>query len=441
MLEVPELLNIPPKLLPMIEKFNNYSYFLLEGGRASGKTQSVARFLLYVAEVRKVRICCGREIQNTISDSVKTVFEDLIKQYNLNFDFTKNIIIHNQTGSEIIFKGFREQGKINIKGLEGVDILWIDEAQAITKPTLDVIIPTIRKKDSVGIFTMNRTTRFDSVYTFLSGRDDCLHININYFDNPFADKKILKEAEIAKEKNINDYNHIWLGLPLANNNEFLIQSETIDKSVNLEIKNEYYEKKKVMSVDLSASGADLTVAKLIEKVSNSQWLEAKTTTWSEADTDITKGKIINLYSIWQPDILIIDADGLGYPIWVSVKKVITDCLGFRGAGKAKLKGAGNQRADGYTALKDFLENGWLKLSDKETIRQVEYIKKSYKPSGLIYIQDKKELRKEYGESPDYADSLMMGIYAINFFGSLLNKNLSINNVNAKVESDFNPFDD
>jgi len=439
MLTVPELLNIPPKLLPVIEKFNDYSYFLLEGGRASGKTQSVARFLLYIAERRKVRICCGREIQNTISDSVKTVFEDLIKQYNLNFDFTKNIIIHKQTGSEIIFKGFREQGKINIKGLEGVDILWIDEAQAITKPTLDVIIPTIRKKDSVGIFTMNRTTRFDSVYIFLAGREDCLHININYFDNPFVDKKILKEAEIAKEKNLNDYNHIWLGLPLANNNDFLVQSETIDKAVNLAIKNEFYQKKKVMSVDLSASGADLTVAKLIEKVSSSQWLEKETTTWSEADTDITKGKIISLYSTWQPDILIIDADGLGYPIWVSVKKVITDCIGFRGAGKPKLKGAGNQRADGYTALKDYLENGWLKLTNKETIRQVEYIKKSYKPSGLIYIQDKKEIRKEYGESPDYADSLMMGIYAINFHNSLFVKELSINTDN-KIISDFDPFD-
>jgi len=441
MLEVPELLNIPPKLYPMIEKFNNYSYFLLEGGRASGKTQSVARFLLYIAEARKVRICCGREIQNTISDSVKTVFEDLIKTYNLNFDFTKNIIVHKSTGSEIIFKGFREQGKINIKGLEGVDILWIDEAQAITKPTLDVIIPTIRKKNSVGIFTMNRTTRFDSIYTFLAGRQDCLHININYFDNPFVDEKILKEASIAKEKNLNDYNHIWLGLPLANNNEFLIQSETIDKAINLEVKQEYFEKKSVMSVDLSASGADLTIAKLIEKCSGTQWLEAKTEKWTEADTDITKGKIISLYSRWQPDILIIDADGLGYPIWVSVKKVIADCLGFRGAGKPKLKGAGNQRADGYTALKDFLENGWLKLTDKETIRQVEYIKKSYKPSGLIYIQDKKEIRREQGESPDFADSLMMGIYAINFYSNLFVKTNSTNYIENKTISDFNPFED
>ena len=32
---------------------------------------------------------------------------------------------------------------------------------------------------------------------------------------------ILNEANVAKSRNINDYNHIWLGYPLSNNNEFL----------------------------------------------------------------------------------------------------------------------------------------------------------------------------------------------------------------------------
>ena len=67
-LKVPEILNIPPKLFSFITKFNNYNYFLLEGGRASGKTQSVARFLLYIMEKRRVRICCGREIQNSFPE-------------------------------------------------------------------------------------------------------------------------------------------------------------------------------------------------------------------------------------------------------------------------------------------------------------------------------------------------------------------------------------
>lgn len=437
-LKVPEILNIPPKLFSFITKFNNYNYFLLEGGRASGKTQSVARFLLYIMEKRRVRICCGREIQNSINESVKAVFTDLIKQYNLIYTIKRDSLIHNITNSKIFFKGFREQGCVNIKGLEGIDILWIDEAQSITKTTLDVIVPTIRKKNSVIIFTMNRYTRFDSVYNFCAKRDDCLHINICYFDNPYVDEKIIAEAKISKERNINDYNHIWLGYPLSNNNEFLVQSDILDKSINLEYSKDLTYFNSVMSVDLSASGADMCVAKLFTRENQNVWLEKTTQSWSESDTDLTKGKIINLYSTWQPNILIIDADGLGYPIWVSIKKVINDIVGFRGAKKPLNKIALNARADGYLALKDYLENGYLKLTDKNAIRQIEYIKKVYKPNGIIAIQDKKELRKLYGESPDYADCAMMALYAINYCSNLFIKRTESSS-NDFVDSDFEPF--
>lgn len=438
-LTLPEILNIPPKLYPFIFKFNNYSYFLLEGGRASGKTQSVARFLLYIAENRHVRICCGREIQNSIDESVKTVFLDLIDKYNLIYEIKRDSLIHKTTGSKIFFKGFREQGKVNIKGLEGVDILWIDEAQSIAKATLDVIVPTIRKKNSVIIFTMNRYTRFDSVYNFCAKRNDCLHINICYFDNPYVDEKIKKEALVSKQTNLNDYNHIWLGYPLSNNNEYLISSDIIDKSINLEIVTDLsYSTNSVMSVDLSASGADLCVAKLFVQQNDKIWLEKQTTSWSESDTDITKGKIASLYAQWSPRLLIIDADGLGYPIWVSIQKMIQSAIGFRGAKKPLTKFAINARADGYLALREYLEKGYLKLTDKNAIRQLEYIKKVYKPNGLIAIQDKKEMRKLHNESPDFADCVMMALYAINFCTNVLIKETI--SYDSFVESDFEPFD-
>ena len=437
-LKLPEILNIPPKLYPFVFKFSDYSYFLLEGGRASGKTQSVARFLLYIMEMRHVRICCGREIQNSINESVKTVFLDLIEKYNLIYEITRDTITHRKTGSKIFFKGFREQGRVNIKGLEGVDILWIDEAQSIAKTTLDVIVPTIRKKNSVIIFTMNRYTRFDAVYNFCAKRDDCLHINICYFDNPFVDEKILKEAQVSKDTSMDDYNHIWLGYPLANNNEYLIQSNVIDKAINLEYEvDTSYSMNSVMSVDLSASGADMCVAKLFVQQNQNVWLEKETVDWSEADTDITKGKIISLYSTWSPKMLIMDADGLGYPIWVSIQKIIKNAIGFRGASKAFSKYALNARADGYLALEEYLRKGYLKLTDKKSIRQMEYIKKLFRPNGLIAIQDKKDLRRLHSESPDYADCAMMALYAINYCSNILIMNNDYSE--TIIDNDFEPF--
>lgn len=437
---VPEILNIPPRMLPMITEFNNYTYFLGEGGRGSSKTQSVARFILFLGDKYKIKICCGREIQNTINESVKAVFESLIAEFNLNYTIKDKEIISNSTGTVISFKGFREQGKVNIKGLADIDILWIDEAEAITKPTLDVIVPTIvRKKNAKIFFTMNRFVRNDAVYKFCAGRKDCLHININYFDNPFLTEQMLIEAEICKQKNLRDYNHIWLGHPLDQANDFLVSSSHLDLSKTLKFNKEIYHNHSVMAVDLSASGGDLCVAKLFTQKSITGWEETETITWSEPDTDITKGKIINLYGRWHPDILIIDADGLGYPIWNSVKKSIPDAIGFRGAGKAKNPNAGNARADGYLAVKDFLENAWLKLTCENAIRQLEYIKKVYKASGIIFIQDKKDIRKEQSESPDFADTVMMAIYAIVYYSHLFASKQQEQQM--QVDTDFDPFAD
>ena len=215
MIEIPKILNMPEKLLPFILKNNDYTYFLGEGGRGGGKSQGVARIFLYMAEQRKVRMVCGRETQNYISESVYSLLCDIIKTENLAFDILSTKITHKETGSTINFRGFRQQGAFNIQGMEGVDVLWIDEAQAITKQTLDVLIPTILRNPNAKLFfTMNRHIEHDPVYEFLVGRPDCLHIHINYTDNPFCIEALKNEAAACKAKSEKDYLHIWMGEPL-----------------------------------------------------------------------------------------------------------------------------------------------------------------------------------------------------------------------------------
>jgi hypothetical protein len=222
-IELPAILDIPNKLKPIITEFNNYNYFLIEGGRSSAKSHSVARFISYLADfVPSLRVFCGREIQNTIEESVYQLFKDLILDNNLAFNVGAKKIDHKRNGSMIRFRGFREQGKVNIKGLEGVDIVWVDEAQSLTKKVLDMIIPTIRKKGSKIFFTLNRTLKDDPVYMEMAGRKDCLHIHIDYFENKHCPVKAMAEAEQCRQRNIDDYNHIWLGKPRdqANNAVF-----------------------------------------------------------------------------------------------------------------------------------------------------------------------------------------------------------------------------
>ena len=437
-IKLPKILNIPPKLYPIIFDFNKYSLFLLEGGRGSAKTHSVGRLILWLAEQRKIKVCCGRVIKDSVKHSVFALFKDLIEEYNLDYDTSGEQIVHRKTGSVIFFKGFREQEIVNIKGLEGVDILWIDEAETVTKRAVDVIIPTIRKQNSKIIFTMNRYVKADAVYQHCISRKNCLHIHINYFENPFCPQKLIDEAKECKRLNMSDYNHIWLGLPLEQGSNYLVASDKIEKAKTLTWNNERHPNNSIMAVDLSASGGDLCVAKRLVQVSMSVWEEAETITWSEADTDITKGKIMNIYSKWQPNFLIGDADGLGYPIICSLKNSLQNVVAFRGAMQAKNLSNGNARADGYLALKEMLECGFLRLNCQNSARQIEYMKTKWNPnSGRVFILDKKEIRKEQNESPDFADALMMAIYGIYYYPQyLLNETGSNSNSDFRLITEF-----
>ena len=102
-IKLPTILEIPPRLLPIFFNLNKYSLFLAEGGRGSGKTQSIGRILLYIAEHRKVIICVGRVIKDSVKDSVLALFKNLIDEFNLDFEVTDKRIIHRKTGSVIFF--------------------------------------------------------------------------------------------------------------------------------------------------------------------------------------------------------------------------------------------------------------------------------------------------------------------------------------------------
>lgn len=441
--KLPAILNIPPKLLKILFELNLHPLFLAEGGRCSGKTQAIGRIILYVGEKRKVRVCVGRVIKDSVKESVLELFKNLIEEYGLDWEVTDSRIVHRKTGSVIFFKGFRQQEIVNIKGLEGVDILWIDEAETVTKRAVDVIVPTIRKQNSIIIFTMNRYVKNDAVYEYCTKRKKCLHIHINYFDNPFCPQKNIEEAEECKRTNLSDYNHIWLGLPLEQGLNYLVSSEKIEEALNLKYNNEKHSTNIVMSVDFAACGGDLCVAKKIVQQSTTVWEDVETITWTSADTDVTKGKVMNLYAKWQPNVLIGDADGLGYPIMCSLKNSLENVVMFRGALQAKKPTNGNARADGYMALKEMLEGGYLKLNCQNTARQIEYMKTKWSPtSGKVFILDKKEIRKEQNESPDFADTLMMAIYGIFYYPQYFLSPQGKNNItDFKVESDFDIYAD
>lgn len=424
-LVVPEMLDIPEKLWPLILNFNDYNYFVIEGGRASAKTQSVGRVLLYIADVRQVRVVCGREIMNTIEESVHAVLADLINEKALPYEVTKKTISHHTSGSKFTYKGFLERGAVNVKGLEGVDIVWPDEAQTMQKGTLDVLIPTIRKNKSKLIFTMNRYMRDDAVIQELVGRPDCLHIKINYFDNPHCTLKIKNEAELLKNKNPKEYAHIYLGEPLAQADDYLFNYDKLYAAYDLVPAGEPWGRQRVLGIDVAAQGNDDCVVKCLDRLTSQHWTTTETLTWHEPDTMVSVGKIVDVIGRLKPDLVGIDIGGLGKPIYdrlCEIPGLAAIIIPFNGGESPSIQYSeiyANKRAEGYFLVRDWLDSAFLKFNpqDKSTVNQLEKIKFKYRSNSKKIIEEKLKMKAELGYSPDEADALMIAIYTIvNYLG-------------------------
>ena len=413
--KLPEILNLPPKLLPMVAEFNDFTYFYLEGGRGSGKTHSAARFILYLAEHRKIRVVCGRELQANIEESVYTVLKDLIAQYNLAYDVFAHKIVHKFSGSEFRFKGFREHGSVSVKGLEGVDILWIVEAQSITKTTLEIIIPTVMRNQTAKIFfTMNRYMRDDAVHEFCAGRADVKHITINYFENPHCSLSLKNEAEILRLRSERDYNHVWLGHPLSQADDFLFNYDKLHESIGRLPFGETFYKQRVLGIDFAAQGNDQCVATVLDRMSNQHWQITERLPWDEPDTTVSIGKIVDLIGRTKPDVTILDIGGMGKPVFDRLMELKQNIIPFDGGTTQGVDTDHyrNLRAQSYHQLRDWFDSGFLCIHEKDrvVIKELEKIRFKYLSNGVRLLLSKQEFKSDNTYSPDNADSLNMAVW-------------------------------
>ena len=207
-------IDLPAKLWPLTKPKR---YNVIHGGRGSGKSESIARLLIIKAMQTQRRILCCREFQASIRESVHALLKSVIHTYDLLDKFTINFnsIKCNLTGSEFVFAGLAEHTVDSIKSLYGFTDVWVEEAQRLSKRSMDLLLPTIRAEGSVFYFTFNPELESDPVYRrFVSEtdpRDESIVIEMNYPDNPWFPEVLRVEMEACKRRSNEDYLHIWMG--------------------------------------------------------------------------------------------------------------------------------------------------------------------------------------------------------------------------------------
>jgi len=422
-LTVPKILQGPGKLVKILEVLNKFRYFLAKGGRGGGKSQYIGRILLYLGQIRKLRIVCGREIQKNITESVHSLLADLIRHYELDdYKIFTTKIVHKKSGTVFQFRGFRDQGALNIKGMEGVDIVWIDESQGLTKNTIDVLIPTIRKDKAKIFFTMNPHVDDDPVVVFCADRDDCYTIDINFDENEYVTKALIHEAAECKKKSdaqgSDDYEHIWMGVPLDKTEDAVYTGSELEiaRTLNYPMREGYGIR--LAAFDIARFGDDKCACIIIQQMGALHWEEVFLDEWGHRDLNYSTGRILSILNEQRVDGSIIDEDGIGSGPLDTLRcgRQMDTITGFRNPsiGYKDNQDYANHRTVNAYLLKEMLVNHHIHLHDQGLIKELKNaIRFTYDHQQRKILISKQIMKEKFNEpSPNKADALIMVVSLI-----------------------------
>jgi phage terminase large subunit-like protein len=249
------------KYRPLFLEQPKSRYYLITGGRGSGKSWTLSMFLLNLTYEEGHVILFTRWTLTSAFISIIPEFIDKIELMNKaeDFEITQSEIINKATGSKILFRGIKtSQGTAtaNLKSIAGVTTFILDESEELMDEDvfdrIDLSIRAINKPNRV-ILVMNPSYKSHWIYSrFVRNKsDNCTYIHTTYLDNERnLSKSFVEQAERTKRENLHRYNHLFLGEWLEDAEGMLWNRQIIER---LRMPNTPQLERIVVAVDPAAS--------------------------------------------------------------------------------------------------------------------------------------------------------------------------------------------
>lgn len=223
------MIQVNSKYKPLYE--NDTRFYIITGGRGSGKSYEVNTFLNTLSFEQGHNILFTRYTMTSAHLSIIPEFTSKIEEMQASNFFTvnKTEIVNNTSGSQIWFKGIKTSSgnqTASLKSLSGVTTWVLDEAEELTDETIfDKINLSIRTKGRQNriILILNPATKEHWIYRrffqemgvqegFNGTKGDVTYIHTTYLDNydNLAESFIL-DIERVKKTNPTKFNHVVLG--------------------------------------------------------------------------------------------------------------------------------------------------------------------------------------------------------------------------------------
>ena len=399
---------IPEEYKPLYE--TNWRNVIYYGGRYSLKSYNVALSQLIRGRQKRMRFLDTREVQNSIKDSVHKLLADQIDKYGFNDYLVLNDSIKNKiTGTEFIFKGLRHN--INeIKSTEGIDEAWIEEGQSVTKYSLDILTPTIRKANSRIVVTFNRLTELDPIYShFVINKPDNTYVSQLNYD--IAEKyglmtdEIRAEIEQDKKNDLDLYNHKWLGQPISQTENSVIKRTSILSAMQRITTDEGAIE---IGVDVARMGNDRTVfvkRKGLRQIDKRIYQGLRTTEVCD---------MLEQFADFNKQVLMkIDDTGVGGGVTDEMLKREYNVMPINFGSKAsEANKYSNLISEAWFYLSSIIDDVQLEMNS-DLLMELSTRKWRMDSRGRRCIESKDEYKKRGYRSPDIADATILCFYSGN----------------------------
>jgi len=396
---------IPEKLVSLLfgEKTR---YRVAWGGRGSAKSWSFARALLMKGMKDKLRILCGREVQKSLKDSVKKLLDDQIIAMGLTGDYKsteKGIVGVN--GTEFMFSGLQDHTSDSVKSFESIDICWLEEAQSISKKSMNILIPTIRKPGSEIWASFNPLLMSDEAYQrfIVSPPEDSLVVCMSWRDNPWFSEEMEAERLYLKHNDPEAYLNVWEGQCLqVGDNQLIGMEQAYKASERQYTTREIAHAPRILGVDVARYGGDRSV------IVRRQGLVAfEPKVFRGMDNMALASMVMQEKSEWKPDAIFIDA-GRGEGVIDRLRQLGVDVVEVNFGGRPNDPKYQNKRAEMWNEMATWVKDKGMIPRNTELIEDLAAPTYMFSNSTNRFQVESKEMLKARGaKSPDIADALAL----------------------------------
>ena len=223
------MIDINKKYAPISNEDSRY--FIITGGRGSGKSFSINLLLVLLTYEKGHTILFTRYTLASAYVSIIPEFIDKLELLDIFDDFyiTKDEIKNKRSGSKIIFKGIKTSSgdqTANLKSLQGVTTFVLDEAEELTSEnTFDKIDLSVRQQGATNrvILILNPASKEHWIYRryfedkgVQTGsnitKGNTTYIHTTYIDNKEnLSESYLSQIENIKKRRPQKYKHQMLG--------------------------------------------------------------------------------------------------------------------------------------------------------------------------------------------------------------------------------------